>query len=256
VTDIIIYEQPLNERLRTFLRVEQLMRHFDQFLSRYTPLDTHGALMLLLEIINLAARVDLKSELMMELTRQIANLERLDQMPQVDSSRLRGIVGRHNKLIESLHGLSGQPGGELKNNEFLNSIRQRAVIPGGICEFDLPAYHFWLSQPVSERHGVLKAWIAPFLEIHAAIVDILRLIRESATPQQAHAEAGFYQQNLDLSQPYQIIRLLLPANAGYYPEISAGRHRFTVHFLRQASFDTRGVQVDEKVDFALACCAL
>jgi cell division protein ZapD len=256
VTDIITYEQPLNERMRTFLRTEQLMQHFDQYLSRDTPLDTHGALMLLLEIINLAARVDLKSELMMELKRQIANLERLDQMPQVDSGRLRGIVNRHNKLIESLHGLSGQPGGELKNNEFLNSIKQRAVIPGGVCDFDLPAYRFWLSRPAGERHGMLKAWIAPFLEIHWSILDILTLVRESATPQKAHADAGFYHQNLELSQPYQMIRILLPATAGYHPEVSAGKHRFTVRFLRQPSLDTRGVPVDETVDFSLACCAL
>lgn len=256
MTDIITYEQPLNERIRTFLRAEQLIQHFEQCLSRDAVLDTHGALMLLLEIINLAARVDLKSELMMELKRQIANLERLDQIPQVDSSRLRGIVNRHNKLIESLHGLSGQPGGELKNNDFLNGIKQRAVIPGGVCDFDLPAYRFWLSRPIAERRGVLKAWITPFLEIHSAIVDILMLIRESATPQKAQAEAGFYHQNLELSQPYQMIRILLPPTADYYPEVSAGKHRFTVRFLRQPSLEARGVPVNENIDFALACCAL
>jgi cell division protein ZapD len=256
VNDIVTYEQPLNERIRTFLRVEQLMQHFDRYVTRETALDTHGALMLLLEIISLAARVDLKSELMMELKRQIANLERLDQMPQVDSGRLRGIVNRHNRLIESLHDLSGQPGGELKNNEFLNSIKQRAVIPGGVCDFDLPAYRFWLSRPAAERHAVLKTWIAPMLEIRSAILDILTLIRESATPQEAHADAGFYHQNLELSQPYQMIRILLPATAGYYPEVSAGKHRFTVRFLRQPSVDVRGMPVDEGIDFALSCCAL
>jgi cell division protein ZapD len=256
VDQIITYEQPLNERMRTFLRLEQLMENFEHCLARDTSWDTHSALMLLLEISNLAARVDLKSELMMELKRQIANMERLEQIPQVDSDRLRGIVERHNRLIASLHGQSGQPGGELKNNEFLNSIRQRTIIPGGTCDFDLPAYHYWLSGPVAARHGMLRTWIAPFKDIHAAIVDILALIRESAMPQRAQAVGGFYQQNLDLNQPYQLIRILLGANTGYYPEVSAGKHRFTVRFLRQPKPDTRGLPVNNDLDFALACCAL
>ena len=253
---IVTYEQPLNERLRTFLRIEQLMDNFEHSLARDTAWDTQSALMLLLEILNLGARVDLKSELMMELKRQIANMERLEQAPMVDSSRLQGIVARHKQLIAKLHAQSGQPGAALKSNEFLNSIRQRTIIPGGTCNFDLPAFHYWLSEPVAARHGLLRTWIAPFKDIHAAIVDILGLVRESATPQRTRAAAGFYQQNLDVHQPYQLIRILLGEKSGYYPEVSAGKHRFTVRFLRQPSPDTRGVPVDKDLEFALACCAL
>ncbi len=255
VTDNITYEQPLNERVRTFLRVEQLMQNFEHNLSRDTVWDTHRALMLLLEIISLAARVDLKSELMMELKRQITNLERLEQIPQVDSERLQDIINRYRARIETLYGLSGQPGGELKHNDLVNSIRQRATIPGGTCDSDLPAYHFWLSRPVSERHAVLRAWIAPFAEIHAAVIDILTLIRESATPQKTYASEGYYQQNLDVNHPYQMIRILL-STADYYPEVSAGKQRFTIRFLRQVTLEARGVPVEEDFEFALACCAL
>ncbi len=256
MSQTITYEQPLNERIRTFLRIEALVQQFDLYLARDTALDTHGALMLLLEIINLAARVDLKGELMMELKREIANLERLNQVPQVDSKRLKGIVARHQVAIEALHRLSGQPGGELKNNDFLNSIRQRALIPGGTCDFELPAYHFWLSRPIEERHRVLKTWIAPFEQIQVPIVGILTLIRESAIPQLTRAEAGFYQQNLELNQPYQMIRIVLPASADYHPEVSAGKHRFSVRYLRQATLDARGQPVGKDVEFGLACCAL
>ncbi|MBA2491210.1 MAG: cell division protein ZapD [Gammaproteobacteria bacterium] len=256
MNQIVTYEQPLNERLRTFLRIEQLMENFEHCLERDTAWDTHGALMLLLEILNLGARVDLKSDLMMELKRQIANMERLEQAPMVDSSRLHGIVERHQQLIASLHAQSGQPGAALKNNEFLNSIRQRTIIPGGTCDFDLPAYHYWLSEPVAARHDLLRTWIAPFTNIHAAVVNILSLVRESASPQRTRAAAGFYQQNLDVNQPYQLIRILLSEKSGYYPEISAGKHRFTVRFLRQPTPDTRGVPVDKDLEFALACCAL
>lgn len=256
MTDTITYETPLNERMRTFLRMEQLMQNFEHSLSRETPWDTHHALMLLLEIINLAGRAGLKSELMMELERQISSLSRLEPIPQVDSARLRGIVDRHQRQIETLHGLSGQLGSELKGNDFLNSVRQRAIVPGGTRDFDLPVYHFWLSRPLAERQSALKTWIGPFLEIYSAMIDILQLVRESAIPQKTRASAGFYQQNLDAGQPYQMIRILLPANVSFYPEISAGKPRFTVRFLRRETLESRGSPVTEDLDFALACCAL
>jgi cell division FtsZ-interacting protein ZapD len=54
--NIITYEQPLNERMRTFLRIKQLMQNFEHRVSRTTAWDTHSGLMLLLDITNLAAR--------------------------------------------------------------------------------------------------------------------------------------------------------------------------------------------------------
>jgi cell division protein ZapD len=48
--------------------------------------------------------------------------------------------------------------------------------------------------------------------------------------------------------------VLLPASAGFYPEVSAGPHRFTLRFLRWRSVDERPVQVNQDVRFQLAIC--
>jgi len=42
-------------------------------------------------------------------------------------------------------------------------IKQRASIPGGTCEFDLPSYHYWQQQDASLRRESLQAWLAPLL---------------------------------------------------------------------------------------------
>jgi cell division protein ZapD len=256
VTQTITFEQPLNERIRIFLRIEQLVQRFEYCLGGQTRWDTHCALTTLLEIAELAARGDIKSELMKELKRQTSNLEALEEMPGVDKGSLHAVIDGHRRLIDRLHGLSGHPGGQLKGNEFLNSIKQRTVIPGGTCDFDLPAYHHWLAQPVEVRHGHFETWMRPFKQINEAAAMILDLIRQSSRPERVRAVTGFYQQNLDADQPYQLIRITLSAGAPQFPEISAGKHRFSVRFLEQNDLATRASQAQGDIDFSLACCAL
>ena len=252
----ILYEQPLNERMRTFLRLEHLMQQLEQHLQGDTRLDTHGAILTLIELFSLSSRGDLKSELMKELERQIANLSQLEHDPEVDQLRLRTVIEQQRAMITRLHGMSGQVGQELKENDFLTAIRQRTAVPGGTCDFDLPMYHFWLNRPVAERHAQIRAWSQPFVQVEEAIGQILQYIRDSAIPEPRTAANGFYQQALDASKPYQIIRILMPHDATVYPEISAGKHRFSVRFLRMPSADQRPAQVNDEVDFLLACGTL
>ncbi len=250
------YEQPLNERMRTFLRLEQLMQRFRYCLVGDSAWATHCALTTLIEIFSLSTRGDLKSELMKEMDRQMSNLVRLQSDPDVDQTRLESVIDRQRGLFNKLHGMSGQLGQHLKNNDFINSIRQRTSIPGGTCDFDLPAYHYWLSRPLEARREQLADWIRPFEQVQEAVDMILKLVRESTTPEKTLARAGFYQQGLELGQPYQMIRIDLPDDCPYYPEISAGKHRFSVRFLLQGDLDSRPKQTQEDIEFKLACCAL
>jgi cell division protein ZapD len=138
----------------------------------------------------------------------------------------------------------------------LYSIRQRSSIPGGTCDFDLPSYHFWLQHSDAEsRQHQLIAWFDQFSGIHAAISTTLRLIRQSTNFNQVTAGAGFYQHSLDSQQPNQLIRVQIPRHASYYPEISGGKHRFTVRFMH-FDINNRSQQVSDDIQFSLSCCAM
>jgi cell division protein ZapD len=256
VTDYVSYEQPLNERMRTFLRIEQLMQRFEYCSSDESEWDTHCALVTLIEIFSLSTRGDLKSELMKELDRQISNLTRLQAEPDVDQTRLAEVIEQEQALISRLHDMHGQLGQHLKDNDFLNSIRQRTSIPGGTCDFDLPAYHFWLTRPAASRKAMLESWIEPFQQIQEAVGLILHHVRDGTEPTSQTAQRGFVQQSLEMGVPYQIIRVELPLDAPYYPEISAGRHRFSIRFLRQHDLSVRAQQCEQDIEFRLAKCAL
>jgi cell division protein ZapD len=135
-------------------------------------------------------------------------------------------------------------------------VRQRSGIPAGTCSFDVPAYQHWLERPSEKRVGQLAVWLGAFDLVREAISLSLRLIRESARASPEVAAGGFYQRSIDASVPYQMIRVVIPASAPWFPEISGGRHRFTVRFMAGNSTEARPTQVSEDVEFELQCCAM
>jgi cell division protein ZapD len=252
----IYYEQPLNERIRTFLRLEFLFQQAAYHLHRGNGWDSRATLSSILEILNIFGSIDLKAEVMKELERHSASLTRLERNPDVDRGQLEDLLNEMDLLIDSLHAISGQIAHDLKKSEFLTSIRQRSAIPGGTCDFDLPGYHYWLQLPARERTDNLSAWMGRFDIIARGITLILRLTRESALLKPNRAEAGFFQKHLDPNLPYQLVRVALPQGTPYYAEVSGGRHRFTIRFLQFSAADKRALQTDQDVDFELACCAI
>jgi len=256
VSHKVIYEQPLNERVRAFLRLEFLFQQVRHHLGGTVAWDSRAALTCLLEMLNIFGRSDLKTEVMKELERHTANLARLEQSPDVDRMQLSGLLDELDGLIDELHGLNGPVGAHLKGNEFLSAIQQRSSIPGGTCDFDLPAYHFWLELPAEERMRDLAGWLESFDVIGRAIRLILRLTRSSTLFAPEAAEAGFFQKTLDPSIPCQMVRVALPAGTPFFAEISGGRHRFTVRFMDQPDVNLRASQTGEAVDFELACCVI
>ena len=251
----ISYEQPLNERMRTFLRLEGLFNQARHTLWGNSAWDSRATLASILDLHGLVGRADLKSEVTKELERHITNLARLAQSPGVDSRRLDDILGEMEQISDQLSSATSKLGQNLYGDELLNSIRQRSSLPGGAFDFDLPAYQFWLERPAERRTRDLSRWLGEFETIRLAVELILRLTRHSTAPTQELALAGFYQQTLDQGIPFQLVRITLPRSVGYYPEISAGRHRFTVRFLTQSRGDG-SPQVGEDVPFELSCCAL
>lgn len=252
----IFYEQPLNERVRTFLRLEYLFKQAAHHVKRSSEWDSRATLTCILEILSIFGNTNLKSEVLKELERHAVSMKRLQATPGIDQRQLSSLLDAIKDRMDRLHGINGQIASELKNSEFLTSVRQRSAIPGGTCDFDLPAYHYWLQQPAEKRTADLYRWLGNFDAMGQAIQLIIRLTRESTDLKPAHAGGGLYQQTLDPNLPYQLVRIALPADAPYYAELSGGRHRFTVRFLDFSTIEGRAQQASEDVEFELACCAI
>jgi cell division protein ZapD len=251
-----IYEQPLNERIRMCLRIETLMKRFHYFATLKGDWSGYSALLGILEITSLLERGDFKQEVLKELERQHSALKSLSSIEGVDKSKLDLTLSKQKSAIDRVHGLNGKLGEHLKRNEFLLAIKQRTSIPGGNCDFDLPALRFWLNQSHEHRLKDLRRWAAPYVILQSVIDLILNVIRDSAAPKQVTAENGFFQQSLDPQQSNQLLRISIPENRVYYPEISAGKHRYSVRFLNPLPIDNVPSQVKEDVPFLLSRCSL
>jgi cell division protein ZapD len=105
------------------------------------------------------------------------------------------------------------------------------------------------------RQRDLDAWSGPFVGLGSATALILGLIRQAAAAAPESAQKGFYQRSLDTAQAHQLLRIVLPLGSEYYPEVSAGRHRFSIRFVRYADAG-KPQPADEDVPFRLACCSL
>lgn len=256
MTQFITYEQPLNERIRTFLRVESLFSQFEYFSQSEDQWGIRSAINCLLDINDLVSRTDLKTELIKELDRHSVTLKALKQNPDVDPDRLDMVLDDISRYIENLRDNNFQPGLTLKQDELINSIKQRNTILGGSCNFDLPAYHQWLHSPIEVQKDTLRYWQKDLVTLKNSILLSMHLIRSSTNPTRETAIKGFYQKAIEPNVSCQLIRIVMPVASECYPEISAGKHRFTIRFMAQKSTSGRPSQTDDDINFELHCCIL
>ncbi len=251
----ITYEQPLSERVRSFLRLEFLFNRASHLIGDPDPWACRTLIEVIIDVMAVLSRADLKKELIKELERQAGTMDALARNPNVDQDLLADVLAEVKGLLVTMRGLESVPGHELRNDELLSAVRQRTSIPAGTCDFDLPAYHFWLQSPAEQRIQILNQWLGAFDLLREAVTLCLRLVRESAVASGETAPGGFYQETLETSTPCQMIRVTVPSDSPYYPEISAGRHRFTIRFMVPAA-PGRPTQTDAEVAFRLHRCVI
>ena len=249
------YEQPLNERMRTFLRLEFLYQQILYNSEIEADFAARTTLSTLLEILAILSRGDIRTEVHKELDHQVAALERFQSQPDVDARRLQVLI---QNLVVSRKQVAriGTRGflQLLKGSEFLNAIKNRNAIPGGTCEFDLPEYSHWLRQAHQRRQQDLKLWIDEIRPICDAVAEVLWLIRESAQPIDKLAINGMYPHNTQKDVHCRLLRVNIAEDANLFPEISGSQHRFTVRFLEWSTVNSRAVQTGRDVPFQLCIC--
>lgn len=251
---MISYEYPLSERVRTLLRLEDLYERVDYFTAKNDPLEHHVALLFIFEILEVSGRADLKSDLLQELERQKQTLEGLRGNPDISEQALDDILWQIDQASSRLFQSSGKIGQEMRENEWLMSIKQRTSIPGGVCEFDLPSYHYWLQQSAEQHRQDLRGWLAPFLPIREAIAIVLRLLRESGKSTSQIAYQGVYQQMM-AGRVAQMLRIRLPRSYQCVPEISANKYALNIRFTTQEG-GQRPKAAEADVEFELTFCNL
>jgi len=251
---VILYEYPFNERIRTYLRLEHLFVRLSQLLARESAMDHHFALATIFEIMDVGARADLKSDVLKDLDKQKAHLDAYRGNPAIAEGVLDAVIGQLDNCFQALNGLPGKAGQALTDNDWLMSIRSRIGIPGGTCEFDLPAYYAWQFKPAAQRQQDLSTWVASLMPLADSIELLLKLLRDSGAPQKVMANGGQFQQNLPQGRTFQLVRLAIDPALGLIPEISGNRLLVSIRLMQQGDDDRLQLSGGD-TGFELALCA-
>ncbi len=251
----ILYEQPLNERMRAFLRLEHLFHQVNHFRNGKSLWDSHASVSALIEILTILDRSDIRSEIIKELDRHIGGLSKLLDISGVDHHRLECTLQELSGQLQKIQLLPSKLGSEIRDNDLLNSVRQRTVITGGTCGFDIPGYHYWLNQPLHIKAECLSRWVSEITPLRNGIELLLTLTRNSAFFERQAAVAGFFQRSLDTQNPCQLLRISLDPSSEAYPEVSGNKHRVNVRFLAYTEAG-RPKQISDNLEFEMSCCSI
>lgn len=249
---MLCYEQPLNERIRTFLRVEHLTARLHHHRADASLWGRRATMDALLDILNVMSRHDIRGQVSKELEQRRTSLDPLRQRDDIDQRALGKILSEIDAIASEMAQIPLQFASyQLRDNELLNSLNNRYAIPVSTCSFDLPAYHHWLTQDGKVIDADFARWFSRVEPIERGVQFVLRLLRDSATPTRVTAENGVLVHNTTAGT--QMIRVLLD-DSSVFPEISGGRHRATVRFMRHQDSQMHLRQAENSIVFRMACC--
>jgi cell division protein ZapD len=255
VATTLTFEHPLNERARTQMRLEHLFEKLAYLQPQDNPWASRALVETLLDIATISSRADIKTELIKELDRQAATLERVRDKPGVSRKALEGFLAEINTAVEGLRNLERPIGQRIRENEFLKGVAQRGSLPGGTCGFDLPS--------------TITGWPGPCASVTVRSPSGPRTWRPSEPPSTCCSTSfaaaapragswptkGLYQESLESPAPAQLIRIAVEADPSLFPEISGHKNRFAIRFLR-GGVEEAPEPIRDDLEFSLTCCVL
>ena len=249
----ILYEHQLNERIRNYLKLEQLFVQAENCFSYNSSDQTNVSQSIffnaLFAIIDTLERSDIRGDLIKELEKLEQNLVVWSKIPDVDTSALDDNLHQTVKLIAKLKGTS-PTWWQLKEDKFLASLKQRFAIQGGNSSFDLPQLQFWLHRTEKELSEDIKRWLALLSQIRNALDLVLKFIRQRAEFVSISTDSGFYQDN---GENLVLLRIRLPQDAQYYPTVSGNKFRYSIRFMLPCEKNGRRYS-NHSTEFELAKC--
>ena len=250
----IIYEFPITNRVRSFLRFEYLINKVESLMKGQN--NSVEAINALHQLLELARHNDVKSELLRHIRWQEQELKKFTDSSPVDQRKLTQAVEEKQEVIKNLDDFK-LPLADYANNHFLNSTKLRLSIPGGTCNFDLPQLHAWLHFDAAVQREDLETWLKPFRQLKIALESTLSLTRMSSEFSCETAGKGHYLSNFPpRKHSYSLIRIKTEEEPEIYPEVSSGPRHFTIYFFEITNPKTRPCQTRRDIQFQMACCTL
>lgn len=247
----VLYEHPLNERIRNYLKLEQFFAQAYTCLSCDISITTCHPVFFnaLFSILDTLERNDVRGDLIKELEKLEQNLVVWSKVPDVDTTALEKNLAETVKLVSHLK-IPRPTWWQIKEDKLLSCLKQRFAIQGGSSSFDLPQLHFWLHQDEELIKKDIQQWLNLLNDISSALAIVLKFIRQRAEFETIEADSGFYQDN---GEGLLLLRIKLAKDAKYYPTISGNKFRYSIRFMLPCQHTGRRY-ANQATKFQLARC--
>ncbi|MEE2023152.1 MULTISPECIES: cell division protein ZapD [Alkalimonas] len=248
MTDVL-YEHPLNEKVRTYLRIEHLCHQVQSHTSLKDPAQQHAFFTSFFALLDLMERNDVRTDLVKDIERCEQALVSWSKHPSVSNDALQHMLQKAVRLQSELN-RSSKLCSQFKEDAFLSPLRQRFSIPGGACFFDVPQLHYWCHLPAEQQQQALTKWMEQLALTVQSIDFVLTFVRERGQFQDFEAENGFLQ---SVTDQYELLRVKYDNTLGVYPTISGNKYRFAIRFMQLSDASGR-FAAEKTIPFAMACC--
>ncbi|MDG1751323.1 MAG: cell division protein ZapD [Thalassotalea sp.] len=245
----VLYEHPLNERIRNYLKLEQLFTQAKNCLQCDIELSHQIFFSSFFAIIDTLERNDIRGELIKDLEKLEQNLVIWSRAPNIDTSILEDNLKLSVALLCQLKTPTPQ-WLQLKDDKFLSTLKQRYAMQGGSCSFDLPQLTLWLNNSQVEIEKDIHQWLSLLEQVSSALELILKFIRQRASFESVDCQSGFYQDN---GEGILLLRIKVTEGANYYPTVSGNKFRYSIRFMLPCN-ETGRKYYDQQVQFQLARC--
>jgi len=222
------YEFPLNERVRKFLRIEEIFNKIDLQLQIKNKFDDYVFFNLYFSTMATASRTDLKVELIQEIEKQ-----RLLLLKKNKTTKNILAYNELRKIKLALEKSKIKTGFNFGGDKFLHELKTRSVSPSGIVMTDFPELQYWLgttSQKDRKNYFINK--MIEYTPIKIAIKVLMRILRDNSQFEVLQSKIETVQYKLNSSFKNDLVIISLPQKSKYYPNISANKYAVNIHFAR------------------------
>lgn len=248
---IAIYEFPLCEKVRNYLRLEQLFKQLDHTATFDSEFECLHFFDVLFTLMDLLERLDVRTDFIRDIDVHEKNLVHWSSHPNIDSAALEGALSTLHRLLSELK-RTNKLGSSLKDDRFLGSIRQRFSIPGGATSFDLPHLFCWLKQSKDVRNKDITMWVNQLALVRESITLLMQYLRERGRYEEVVGTNGFYQGVV--TDKIDLIRVRCSNSQGYFPVLSGNKYRYGIRFMQLVPDEGTAGGVPSDIKFDIACC--
>ena len=241
-----IYEEPMDERIRKFLKLESYFLKLNYHKEIDSIYDSYASLHNLILIYNTLCRVEVKSELIREIDFHKTKYKEYIKYDNSDKTKLNSIMEKQDVILKNLHSLKSNYLNGLNNDElFQHFVKHHDNLN---TEID-----YWLTRDHNMRLNQINLWLEIIKPIEHSVGFCLNILRKSSETSEICAKNGFHLIKIEQEKKIRLLRITMQSDNYYFPRISLGPQRATISFMIMNE-DNKFSQIKENISFVLDLC--